>query len=29
MMLIISMAAQFWELACIFVGRNYVGFFLL
>lgn len=29
MMLIISMAAQFWEVACIFVGRNYVRLFLL
>jgi len=28
MMLIISMAAQLWEAACIFVGRNYVGLFL-
>jgi hypothetical protein len=29
MMFIISMAAQFWEVACIFVGRYYVGLFLL
>lgn len=29
MMLIISMAAQFWEAACIFVARNYVDLFLL
>jgi len=29
MMFIISMAAQFWEVACIFVGRNCVGLFLL